>query len=132
MEQPMTPSINRMIKLLTDQEQEYVTKDRVIQCESEVLKHFDFDFINISPFTFLERHLRVLHVHNEFAITSVSLDILKKLLGDVRVRSFKPSTVAAAAYAFAALSQSFGSIKIVSDYKNTLNALIDEVNKLHV
>ena len=104
MEQPMTPSINRMIKLLSDQEQEFVTKERVIQCESEVLKHFDFDFINISPFTFLERHLRVLDVHNDFVIASVSLDILKKLMAEVRVRSFKPSMVATAAFAFASLA----------------------------
>lgn len=45
----MTPSINRMIKLLVDHEREYITKERVIKCEEEILIRFDFDFNMLSP-----------------------------------------------------------------------------------
>ena len=68
MEQPMTPSINRMIRLLSDSEQQYVTKERVIACEAEVIKMFDFDFGMLSPLTFIERFMRLSDVHNDFFI----------------------------------------------------------------
>lgn len=80
MEQPMTPSINRMIRLLDEKEMLYVTKDRVIRLESEILKLFDFDFTMLSPLPFLERFMRLFNVHNEFFIDTISQEILKHLL----------------------------------------------------
>lgn len=67
-EQPMTPSINRMVRLLSESEQQTVTKERVIKCEAEVIKQFDFDFSMISPLTFLERFMRLSEVHNDFFV----------------------------------------------------------------
>lgn len=59
LEQPMTPSISRMIKLISDKDREYVTKEKVIQCESEILKAFDFDFQFVTPLPLLERFMRL-------------------------------------------------------------------------
>lgn len=58
-EQPMTPSINRMVKLLTEDERKVVTKDIVIQMESRIVKTLHFDFSYLSPLVFLERFIRL-------------------------------------------------------------------------
>lgn len=55
----MTPSINRMIKLLPDEEQRYATKEAVINMESAVIHALNFDFSLLSPLPFLERFLRL-------------------------------------------------------------------------
>jgi len=73
----MTPSINRMIKLLEEDERKHMTKEHVIKCETEIIKKFDFDFNTISPLTFLERFIRISEMHNEFFVDSVSVEVLK-------------------------------------------------------
>ena len=60
LEQPMTPSINRMIKLLTDDEERYVDKGKVITMEGTIIKHFNFEFGFVSPLPFIERYLRLI------------------------------------------------------------------------
>ncbi len=62
-EQPMTPSISRMISLLSDAEKEFVTKQDVIFLEEEIIKMLDFDFNFVSSFVFLERFLRLADLH---------------------------------------------------------------------
>jgi hypothetical protein len=56
----MTPSINRMLKLLPEEEQRYVTKETVINMESAVIHALNFDFALLSPLPFLERFLRLI------------------------------------------------------------------------
>lgn len=56
----MTPSINRMIKLLPDDEVRLVPKESVIAMESTVIHALNFDFALLSPLPFLERYLRLL------------------------------------------------------------------------
>ncbi len=56
----MTPSINRMIRLLPDDEIRLVTKESVIAMESTVIHTLNFDFALLSPLPFLERYLRLL------------------------------------------------------------------------
>lgn len=60
LEQPMTPSINRMIKLLSDDEERYVDKSKVISMEGTIIKHFNFEFGFITPLPFIERYLRLI------------------------------------------------------------------------
>ena len=55
----MTPSINRMISLLTEAEREYVSKQGVIDLEEDIIKKLDFDFNYTSQLVFLERFLRL-------------------------------------------------------------------------
>jgi Cyclin, N-terminal domain len=59
LEQPMTPSIKRMIKLLTQEEQALVEKEGVIWLEQQVLTLLQFDFNHPSSLTFLERFGRI-------------------------------------------------------------------------
>lgn len=55
----MTPSINRMIKLLSEEELQYVDKAKVITMEGTIIKTFNFEFGFLSPLPFLERYLRI-------------------------------------------------------------------------
>jgi len=59
-EQPMTPSINRMIKLLNEDERQVVTKLLVIAMEAKILTTLGFDLNFLSPLIFLEIYLRLL------------------------------------------------------------------------
>lgn len=95
----MTPSINRMIKLLTDEECQYVTKDKVIKCEEDVLLTFDFDFNVLSPMTFIERFLRQSDLHTEFQVDILKFEVLKLLLNNIKFNQFKKSHQAAAGLA---------------------------------
>jgi len=65
MEQPMTPSIKRMIKLLSLEEQSLVDKEGVIQLEQRVLTDLSFDFNYPSPLPFLERFMRLCELHKD-------------------------------------------------------------------
>jgi hypothetical protein len=60
LEQPMTPSIKRMIVLLTPEEEQHVDKQAVIEMEGIILREFSCDFVFLSPQPFLERFLRLL------------------------------------------------------------------------
>jgi len=73
----MTPSINRMIKLLTDQEKEVVTKPLVIQMEGEILKALNFDMNFLSPLTFLERFLRLAELHDDYKVSTLAEELCK-------------------------------------------------------
>jgi hypothetical protein len=55
----MTPSIKRMIKLLSNEEQMLVDKENVIELEERMLTSLQFDFNHPSSLTFLERFIRV-------------------------------------------------------------------------
>lgn len=55
----MTPSINRMIKLLTDEEIINVDKMSVIIMEANIIKAFNFEFGFLTPLPFLERFMRL-------------------------------------------------------------------------
>lgn len=92
----MTPSINRMLRLLEENEKASITKEKVIKLESEVLKRFDFDFSMISPLPFLERFLRLNESHNDFFLDTLSLEILKLLSTVSKYLEFKSSLIGAA------------------------------------
>jgi hypothetical protein len=100
----MTPSINRMIKLLTSEEQELVTKERVINLESEILTTFDFDFNYLSPLPFLERFMRLADLKKGFPerhVNVIAEEILKLSLCNIVFLQFLPSQMAAAAFVLA-------------------------------
>ncbi len=57
----MTPSINRMIKLLTIDELMFVDKEKVIEMERTIIRTLNFEFSFLSPLPFLERFIRLLN-----------------------------------------------------------------------
>jgi hypothetical protein len=97
----MTPSINRMIKLLSDEEKHYVDKLKVIMLEGEILKAFNFDFNFLSPLPFLERFLRLAELHTDRNVTHIAIELLKLQASQINFLEFKPSLVAAAALVLA-------------------------------
>lgn len=101
MEQPLTPSITRMIKLLDHSEQREITKQDVIDLESKMLKSLSFDFNNVSPAVFLERFLRVAGIHEDESLLSLGYDILKLTYSKAAFLEYKPSNMAAAALVLA-------------------------------
>jgi hypothetical protein len=60
LEQPISPSFTRMIGLLTEQEQRFVTKAQLISLEADILFQLGFDFNFSGPMQSLERFLRIL------------------------------------------------------------------------
>ena len=116
LEQPMTPSINRMIKLLTADEERFVDKAKVITMEGTIIKLFNFEFGFLSPLTFIERFLRLIDYQVEMSsnfqdgarvhfasarpsllLYPVAADVLKYLLSKCELLwGRQPSLVAAA------------------------------------
>ena len=97
----MTPSINRMIRLLSDEERQYVTKPLVIQMESEIVRALNFDMNFLSPLTFLERFLRLGEVHEDFKVNTIAEELCKLAMTKIEFLDYKPSQIAAAAYIIA-------------------------------
>ena len=60
LEQPISPSFTRMINLLTPEEKKNVTKQSLIELESEILIKLGFDFNFPGPMQTMERYLRLL------------------------------------------------------------------------
>jgi hypothetical protein len=60
LEQPISPSFQRMISLLSDDEQKLVTKKGLIDLEADILFRLGFDFNFPGPIQSLERFLRLL------------------------------------------------------------------------
>ena len=61
-EQPISPSFNRMIKLLPKSQQFQVGKEDLIDLEEQIVKTLEFDFSYASPITFLERYQRIMAI----------------------------------------------------------------------
>ena len=60
LEQPISPSFTRMISLLTEDEKKSVTKQKLIDLETNILIMFGFDFNLPGPLKSIERYLRLL------------------------------------------------------------------------
>lgn len=93
----MTPSINRMIRLLPDDEREIVTKQLVISMEVEVLNRLNFDMNYLSPLVFLERFLRLSEVHKEESISNLAKELCQRAVAKIKFLDYKPSEMAGAA-----------------------------------
>lgn len=76
LEQPMSPSFNRMISLLTDEEKRLVHKQDLINLEADILRKFGFDFNFQGPIPSLERYLRILNYDKHDVIFTMSFQIL--------------------------------------------------------
>lgn len=117
----MTPSINRMIRLLSDEERQFVTKPLVIQMESEIVRALNFDMNFLSPLAFLERFLRLADVHEDFKVNTLAEELCKLAMTKVEFLDFKPSLIAAGAYVLAhnlSSSPSKGQIQMNSNCWN--------------
>lgn len=60
LEQPISPSFTRMIGLLSEDEQQQVSKQSLIELEADILINMNFDYNFPGPIQSMERFLRVL------------------------------------------------------------------------
>jgi hypothetical protein len=65
--------------------------------ESEILRALDFDFIILSPLTFLERFLRLADLHEDYKIVTLSEELCKLSMTKVSFLDYKPSIIAGCA-----------------------------------
>lgn len=60
LEQPISPSYNKMIGFLPDNQKSGVSKKELLRIEREVLKTLQFDILRPGPTVFIERYIKVL------------------------------------------------------------------------
>lgn len=77
LEQPISPSFTRMINLLTPEEKKNVTKQSLIDLESDILVKLGFDFNFPGPVQAMERYLRVLGYDLNRSVFDMSFQICK-------------------------------------------------------
>lgn len=112
LEQPISPSINRMIKLVYDEWQIELEKQDLIDLEEDVIRELDFEMHLPYPVLFLERFQRIFGLDKMTSKEGQAIDQLARtfcrdFLKENIFLKFKPSHVAAAALTLAMnLSQS--------------------------
>ena len=97
LEQPMTPSIKRMIKLLTLEEQQGIEKESVLYLERQMLTTLSFDFSAPSPLSFIERFLRLGDLQADPIVLFKAKQLLKMATSMIIFLDFRPSLIAASA-----------------------------------
>lgn len=65
LEQPISPSFNRMIALLPAVEQKRITKKQLIDLEEKILCALEFSLHSAGPIAFLERYQRIFDIDRE-------------------------------------------------------------------
>jgi hypothetical protein len=100
-EEPISPSIRRMISLLPPYEQEVVTVEKVIKLEEIVLIKLNFEMNFVSPLTFLERYLRLLNLHENHKVKALAVELSLRAMAKIIFLDYKPSIIAAAALVLA-------------------------------
>ena len=77
LEQPISPSFNRMINLLPDEERKYVTKKQLILLEQDIIQKLGFDFNFPGPMQSMERFLRLLNYDQNPTVIDIAFQVLK-------------------------------------------------------
>lgn len=91
LEQPISPSYNRMLKYLTEEEKRFVDKQGLIDLEFDVLVVLGFDFNFPGPVTSLERYLRILNYDLNMTIYDMSFQMCKFQCNDALFLKYRPS-----------------------------------------
>lgn len=97
LEQPISPSFNRMIGLLTPDEQKVITKSSLIDLEAQILVKLGFDFNFPGPMQSLERFLRLTNYDRIPTIYDMAYQICKFQLNEASFLNYRPSQIAASA-----------------------------------
>ena len=97
LEQDTSPSFNRMIGLLTNDEYKHVSKQALIELELEIITMFGFDFNFPGPVETMERFLRILGYNKNTEVDKLSRSILKHQIRLASLLNYRPSQVAACA-----------------------------------
>lgn len=66
LEQPISPSFNRMIRLVEEEWNIHVLKEELIALEEKIIKSLDYELHYTCPIVFLERYQRIFGVDEEY------------------------------------------------------------------
>lgn len=91
LEQPISPSFTRMINLLSSEEKKLVTKENLIELESDIIIKLGFDFNFPGPIQSIERYLRLLNYDFNEVIKNLGFEICKYVLNDAQHLEYRPS-----------------------------------------
>lgn len=97
LEQPISPSFTRMINLLSTDEKKIVTKESLIELESDIIIKLGFDFNFQGPMQTLERYLRLLNYDMNDVVSNLGFEICKYQLNEASSLDFRPSQISACA-----------------------------------
>lgn len=103
LEQPISPSFNRMVRLVQDEWGVTVTKPELINLEEKIIRALDFSLHTVSPIVFLERYQRIFGVDREAAdeeaaqVGGLARSLCRVMAGHSSFLRFKSSQVAASA-----------------------------------
>lgn len=139
-EQPISPSFNRMITLLPESQRSRVTKPDLIDLEDQIVWALDFDFGYASPVTFLERYQRLLAIDQEDSgnrqIGHTARQFCKYMQRNSEFLEFSPSQQASAALvlslnlSYSPVSHAIGlerlGEKFTTEYGEEFPILIDD------
>jgi hypothetical protein len=95
--EPISPSFNRMIDLLSMDEKQYVTKELLKELEAEVLVKLEFDLQLPGPLEPLQRFIGLLGYQKKSEVYSIASQICMFSLVDSCFLNIPPSEIAAAA-----------------------------------
>ena len=97
LEQPISPSFNRMISLLEDDERARITKDDLIELEADIIRKLNMEFHFPGPIAPMERFLRLLGYNQNMLAYDMAYHICKFQLTDPAFLDYTPSEIAACA-----------------------------------
>ena len=97
LEQPISPSFNRMIKLAKSEWNCTVFLQDLIDLEEQIVRTLDFDVQNTSPLPFLDRYLRIFNLdqnencHASAQVSSLARLVMRDFTFESKSLNFKPS-----------------------------------------
>ena len=104
LEQPISPSFNRMLALLPSAEQTRITKQDLVNLEEKILIALEFGLHAAGPIPFLERYQRIFGFDEEKAdhdfkqVGFTARQFCKYMQRYAEFLTWKPSQIAAAAF----------------------------------
>ena len=107
LEQPISPSFNRMLALLPSEEQRRISKKHLIDLEEQILNALQFSLHFAGPMPFLERYQRLLGIdgekgdHDLKQVGFTARQFCKYMQRFAQFLEYKPSQIAAAAIVLA-------------------------------
>ena len=103
LEQPISPSSNRMVRLVEDEWNIQIGKQELIDLEESIIKTLDYELHYTCPIVFLERYQRVFNLDMECAdeeaalVGDLSRRILRVMVSHSAFLRYKTSQMAASA-----------------------------------
>lgn len=97
LEQDTSPSFNRMIGLLSNDEYKCVSKQALIDMEYDIILKFGCDFNFPGPIESMERFLRLMGYHKNKQVDKICREIMKQQIREANFLNYRPSHMAACA-----------------------------------